>query len=329
MKILTAVVFAGWTLFAGSLMAGERADVANDQPVVEKAAPAGEAVAAAAKPRTAGSAYPEFAIGFLEDAELADIGPDVLATVNGKEITREYLEQKIKDAPEENRAMFEATKGFILAQLVQRELMLEEAVKRGLVKKDAGEKAENTAIRDMVDKQVEGVEATDDELRQAFKDHKEELGDAAFEDVKERIRDALLQGKRQEKFIEFMESISKTAKVVVDDKWAAEQHKIITDNPVDKARASGKPTMVEFYADWCPPCKKMKPIIEELRQNRKDANIVSVNVDENETLSLRYGIRNLPTQVYFDRTGKEVDRHEGYIEKKALEGKLDELAAEK
>jgi len=330
MKILTAIIFAGSLLIAGLLTAGEQTDVTKDQPAAEeKVVPVpDEAAANAAKPRTAGEVYPEFGIGFLEDAELADIGPDVLATVNGKEITRKYLEQKIKDTPEESRALFESTKGFVLAQLVQRELMLEEARKQGLVKENADEMGENEAIRKMVDKHVEGVEVTEQELKQACQEHKEELGDAKFEDVKDRIRDVLLQSKKQEKFIEFMEGISKGAKVVVDDKWAAEQQKIVTDNPVDKARASGKPTMVEFFAEWCPPCKKMKPTIEELKKSRKDVNIVSVDVDQNESLSLRYGIQNLPTQVYFDRKGKEVDRHEGYLGKKALEDKLDELAKE-
>ncbi|HUW31009.1 MAG TPA: thioredoxin domain-containing protein [Planctomycetota bacterium] len=324
MRIPTAIIFAGLMLIAGLLTAGEQTDPAQEQPVIEgkAATPAADA----AKARTAGEVYPEFGVGFLEDAALADIGPDVLATVNGKAITRKYLEQKIKDTPEENRALFESTRGFVLAQLVQRELMLTEARKQNLVKEGADEKAENQGIRDMVDKQVEGVEVTDDELKQAFQEHKEELGDAKFEDIKEQMREMLLQRKKQEKFIEFMEGIGKGAKIVVDDKWAAEQQKIITDNPVDKARASGKPTMVEFFAEWCPPCKKMKPTIDELRKDRKDVNIVSIDVDQNEALPLRYGIQNLPTQVYFDRNGKEVDRHEGYVEKGALEAKLDKLA---
>ena len=109
----------------------------------------------------------------------------------------------------------------------------------------------------------------------------------------------------------------------INVKWVAAQNRLAKDNPVDKARRSGKPTMVEFGATGCVPCDMLKPILDKVRKNHPDTlNVVFVHVREEQTLAARYGIRSIPVQVFFDADGKEVFRHVGYYAQTEVDKQL-------
>ena len=93
----------------------------------------------------------------------------------------------------------------------------------------------------------------------------------------------------------------------------------ITKIPLDRVLGKGKPTLAEFGWRTCIPCKAMKPILEELAVEYKDeVNVIIVEVYDHEDLSRRHGIRGIPTQIFFDKDGKEVARHAGYIAKEDI-----------
>jgi thioredoxin 1 len=99
---------------------------------------------------------------------------------------------------------------------------------------------------------------------------------------------------------------------------------------VDKARHSGKPTMVEFGAAGCVPCDMMQPILEQLRKDYpKKLNVVFVHVREEQILSARYGIRSIPVQVFFDAKGKEVFRHVGFFPQTEVDMQLAKMGVQK
>ena len=88
---------------------------------------------------------------------------------------------------------------------------------------------------------------------------------------------------------------------------------------IDKAKAEGKPVFVDFYAEWCGPCKMAAPIVDKLAGDYKDKAIITkVNVDENK-VARDYGVMSIPTVVII-KDGEEIDRkigfpgEEGYIE---------------
>ncbi|HKK81784.1 MAG TPA: thioredoxin [Prolixibacteraceae bacterium] len=63
---------------------------------------------------------------------------------------------------------------------------------------------------------------------------------------------------------------------------------------------SGKPVLVDFYADWCAPCKMMAPILKQVADDMDDAvRIIKVNVDKNGEAAMKYGVRNIPTLILF------------------------------
>ncbi len=96
----------------------------------------------------------------------------------------------------------------------------------------------------------------------------------------------------------------------------------ITDSSFDQLLAQGKPMVVDFWATWCGPCKKVGPYIEELaEQYAEQAIIGKVDVDDNDELAMRFGVRNIPT-ILFIKDGQVVDKQIGAAAKSVLEEKL-------
>jgi thioredoxin 1 len=86
--------------------------------------------------------------------------------------------------------------------------------------------------------------------------------------------------------------------------------------------SSDKVAIIDFWAEWCGPCKAIAPIIDELAEDYKDQALIGkVDVDSNPEISMRYGIRNIPT-ILFIKGGEVVDKQVGAVPKSMLEDTL-------
>ena len=97
----------------------------------------------------------------------------------------------------------------------------------------------------------------------------------------------------------------------------------ITDANFEEVIASDQPVLIDFWAEWCGPCKMIGPVVEEIAgEYDGKATIGKVNVDDNPQVSAKFGIRSIPTLLYF-KNGEIVDKQVGAVPKKVLADKLE------
>lgn len=99
----------------------------------------------------------------------------------------------------------------------------------------------------------------------------------------------------------------------------------INNDNFDALVNDGKPLVIDFWAQWCGPCRAVSPLVDELAAEYEDrVNIGKCDVDSNDDIVARFRIRNIPTLIFF-KNGEQVDKHVGIISKNDLKAKIEAL----
>ncbi len=99
----------------------------------------------------------------------------------------------------------------------------------------------------------------------------------------------------------------------------------ITDATLDEILKTDKLVVIDFWAEWCGPCRMVSPIIEQLAEEYKDKVVIGkIDVDENNEATEKFGIRNIPT-VLFIKNGQVVDKIIGAADKRFFVDKINAL----
>ncbi|MDP4118282.1 MAG: thioredoxin [Bacillota bacterium] len=88
----------------------------------------------------------------------------------------------------------------------------------------------------------------------------------------------------------------------------------LNESNFDKALASEKPILIDFYAGWCSSCKMISPLLEEIAKENTNVNVCKVDVDESADIANHYGVMSVPTLMVFDKK-RVKNKAVGYISK--------------
>lgn len=275
--------------------------------------------------KTVGFVYPSICAGALRDALLSDLGDGVIAECEDIRVTAKGIEDEIAKSPEYTREQVRKYPVHVLEQTVIKRLIAKEA--QDWTKKNGKSAAGDAAVDAYVSSQAPETGVTDAEARKFYADHANMFGGASFE----QIRDAVISVVREEKSSEardrFRHMVGKRHSIKVSSSWMKAQGEKWSRNPVEKARLSGKPTLVVFSVIGC--CDRMRPVIETVRGKYADTlNVVFVNTSEEEVLSSIYGVRSIPVEIFYDAAGKEVFRNSQAMSVEDVVEKFRELGAE-
>lgn len=272
-----------------------------------------------------GRTCPAAADTLLASAELAALPSGVILQSGGLKITQKDLDSQIRTLPEELWPQLKRNLLFVLENKLVREIIAWEA-EAWADKSDKSFGDEYSLVKAYFDSLTADVSVSDEEVRNFFEQNPDIFSGASFEQARDQIRDYLLKSKRDGIVAARIRGVGGRYQFRLNKDWAAKQCNAASDNPVDKARAAGKPALVDFGADGCRPCEMMAPILEEVKKEYAERlNVVFVHVRKDQILAERYGVQSIPVQVFYNKDGQEVFRHVGFFSKEQIASKLAEM----
>ena len=266
--------------------------------------------ALSAEAPTMGKAYPDFSEGILKSAKLEKMNKSLLLKTKGFEIRDSFVEGIFGQVTPEIRKELEKNMLFLLDQEVMERLIKDDAKSMGI----ATEPPSEQMFQAYIDRVTKEVTVPEKAAKAFYDENREMVGGVPFDQVKEPIQGLLLQQKKQEALQAHIQGLAGKAQMHINEDWVKKQVEMARDNPLDRARLSGKPTMIQFSDAGCAPCEMMKPIVKKLKKKYAGTiNVISIPVRQNQMLAKRFNVQAVPVQVFFDKEGKKVHHHMGFM----------------
>ena len=275
------------------------------------------------------AAYPGLSSGPLRQARLLALPEGVLARAAGMVVKEAEVAARIAEAGDDAplRRLLEKNAPYLVEKLVTDTLLAEEARAWALAQgKPTQEESPGSLVETYLHSLAAQAQVTPEEAKAFFAANQEMFGGATYDQVEGDLRTYLLTEKQDALVDAHVNSLSARTPVELNAAWFQAHAAAALDNPVDQARRSGKPALVDFGAGGCLACDRMTPLLEELgRDYGERAKVLFASVRDDPLLGARYNVRVIPLQVVFDAQGQEVFRHLGFWPREAMVAKLAEL----
>jgi len=270
--------------------------------------------------------YPRLASSSLTYARLSDLPAGVILKTDTLTIKDTDLAGEIAKLPEQMQAQLKKNAFFMLENLATRQLLVILAKAKTPEQKDAPPLDEQEVIQKYLKGLIADVKVSDAEVAKFYEENKDACGGATLDQVKDQLKQLVLQQKQQNLVDEHVRTLGQRISIEVSASWTKEQAVLAKNNPVDKARSSGKPSLVDFGSTGCRPCDMLAPILETLKKKYAGKlNVLFIHVGQEQILAARYGIQSIPMQFFYDKEGREVFRHLGFWPQVEIEKKLAEM----
>jgi len=263
----------------------------------------------------------------------------VLAQVNGEKITVEEFKQEISKVEDPLGQMYREEPQPFLEEIIVKKLLLQEAKSEGITppvktykdkEKDAPSPEEFLISELMKKKFSTPPNVTQEEVKNFYAMFKTQMGGKTLDQVSPAIEQLIREGKQQEQVKAYVGELRSKGKIEIDQirlqKIAAKPPESNTEEELKNALTSGKPVLVDFGANSCVPCRQLRPVLKDVRNEYSGkAEVLVIDVYKYQTLAKEYKIMLIPTLVFFDSKGKETFRHTGVLDKDKIVAKLKEI----
>jgi thioredoxin len=267
--------------------------------------------------------YPNLASGVLTFARIGEITKGVLLKAENVEIRYEDINKHIEAQPAQLREQLKKNAFFVLEQEATNKLLLQVAKKTA---KNPNGKDAKKLVDNYTKQLTEKATVTEQEIQKFYIENESIFCGTPFEKVKDQIGPYVLQKKKQSLVTEYIRTLGQRVDITVSATWVKQQAALAKDNPLDKVRSNGKPTLAVFSAASCCGPDKMLPVLDSLKsQYAKAVNITYLEARKEQILASRHNVNSIPTQIFFDKAGKEVFRHTGFFSKDQISNKLVEI----
>ncbi len=249
----------------------------------------------------------------------------VLASVNGEKITVDGFLREMEKIQEPDRDMFKEDPAKFLDMMIMKTLVLQEVKKQDT--RTANEnKDEEVLIQEFLQQKFSSPPTVSKEELTAFYEiYKDRMEGRTLEQVAPMIEQIIMQQKREEEYTRFLEGLRSNAAIEINQErltgLAAKPAEASTNTEEDLARAleSGRPILVDFGSNSCIPCRQLRPILQEIKTEQAGKlEVLVIDIYKHQDLAGQYGIQVMPTLIFFDSTGREVIRRQGFMPKSAL-----------
>lgn len=279
------------------------------------------------RPPAIETTYPGLSRGPLRQACPAALPNGVLLRAGTLTITDKQLSAEIARAQPDLQPVLKKNGFFVVEQLATRQLLIAEARAWATeTKRDTKKDTDATLIQAYLTSIAKNITVSDEDVKAFYEANKEMVGGASYESVAKELKTYVLEQKQQEAVDAHVNGMSARTPVEVDRDWLTAQTATMLDNPVDKARRSGKPAMIDFGRGGCRPCDMMTPILEELKKTyAEQCTVLFCHVGDNPLIAARYNVQSIPVQVFFDKDGREAFRHVGFFPREQILAKFAEF----